>query len=310
MRLLVVSKIDPAALGRLRAEHDVVVDHNPGQERLAALIGDRQALIFRSGVTIGPSVLDRAPHLRLLIRAGSGFDNVDSDDLARRGIAFERIPGPGAQSVAELTFAHLLALARNLLAADQSMRAGQWRKAELTGRTLAGGTLGVVGLGTIGTRVARMGQAWGMRPVGCVERLATARAAHFAMLGIHLAALDEVLQTADFVTVHVPLQASTAHLLDERALSRLKPTAFLVNASRGGVVDEAALYEALRRGQIAGAGLDVHLVERDGHTSPLAALPNVVLTPHIGASTADSQREIGLEIIRIVTALAHATVEV
>jgi phosphoglycerate dehydrogenase-like enzyme len=307
MKLLVVSRIDASALARLRAEHDVVVEFDAAPGRLRRLLADREVLILRSGVEVGPDVLDRAPRLRLVLRAGSGFDNIDLEDLARRGIAFEHVPAPGAQSVAELTFALMLALARNILAADRSMRAGSWRKSELVGHMLAGKTLGVVGLGTIGARVARMGHAWGMQPVGCVERPTAARAAQFARQGIRLTDLDDVLGSGDFVTVHVPLQASTAGLLNRQSLRLLKPSAFLVNASRGGVVDEAALHEALRAGHIAGAGLDVHLVEADGHTSPLAELDNVVLTPHIGGSTADAQREIGLEVVRIVTALAaHA----
>ena len=304
MRILVVSSLDPGALALLRAEHDVVQVLNPGEEQLRSLLHDREVLILRSGVALGPEALMDAACLRLVLRAGSGFDNVDVEALAWRGIAFERVPGPGARSVAELAFGLMLALARNLLLADRSMRDGRWRKAEMTGYLLAGKTLGVVGLGTIGTRVALMGAAWGMHPIGCVECPNAAQADHLASLGIRLATLDKVLSSADFVTAHVPGNPRTAGLLDARALALLKPTAFLVNLSRGGVVDEVALREALRAGRLAGAGLDVHAVERDGHRSPLAEFDNVVLTPHIGASTADSQAEIGREVVRIVSALA------
>ncbi|MGH8930953.1 MAG: NAD(P)-dependent oxidoreductase [Egibacteraceae bacterium] len=304
MRILVVSSLDPGALALLRAEHDVVEVRNPGEERLESLLEDREVLILRSGVVVGAKALRSAACLRLVLRAGSGFDNVDVEALARRGIAFERVPGPGARSVAELAFGLMLALARNLLPADRSMRDGRWRKAEMTGHLLAGKTLGVVGLGTIGTRAALMGAAWGMHPIGCVEYPTAAQANNLASLGIRLVTLDEVLSSADFVTVHVPGNPRTVGLLDAGALALLKPTAFLVNLSRGGVVDEVALRDALRAGRLAGAGLDVHSVEQDGHTSALAELDNVVLTPHIGASTADSQAQIGLEIVRIVSALA------
>lgn len=303
MKILVVSTIDPDALSELRASHDVAVAINPDEETLVSLIPDREVLIFRSGVEITRRALEAGTELRLMLRAGSGLDNIDLAYIEQRGIELRRVPGPGAQSVAELTFALMLALARNLVVADGSMRAGRWLKSELTGHMLSGKTLGVIGLGNIGSKVAAMGTAWGMTAVGCVERPSPSRAEGFAERRIGLADCDEVVARADFLTVHVPLKPSNVGLVGETALRRMKRTAFLVNIARGGVVDEDALLRALRDGEIAGAALDVHSIERDGHRSPLADLPNVVLTPHLGASTVDSQREIGREIIRILASL-------
>lgn len=303
MKILVISKIDPDALTALQTNHDVVVAINPDEESLISLIADRQVLIFRSGVEITRHALEAAPDLALLLRAGSGLDNIDLAYIEQRGIELRRVPGPGAQSVAELTFALMLALARNIVVADGSMRAGRWLKSDLVGHLLFGKTLGVIGLGSIGTRVARMGTAWGMTAIGCVERPSAARAASFAEQGIGLTECDEAIAAADFLSIHVPLKPANVGLIGAAALQRMKPSAFMVNIARGGVVDEDALLQALRAGEIAGAALDVHGVERDGHRSALADLPNVILTPHLGASTVDSQREIGSEIIRIVSTL-------
>ncbi len=300
MRLLLASQIDGDAEGQLRRRHDVVRCIGASEPELAEQARDRHAIIFRSGVSIGPSVLE-APELRLLVRAGSGLDNLDMDTVTARGIQLRRIPGPGAQAVAEMTFAHMLGLARQLPYADRLLREGHWAKGKLDAYNLAGKTLGIVGLGSIGTRVAELATAWGMRVVGCVENPSDARRQAYADKGIELLPdCASVLGQADFVSVHVPLDDDTRCLIGAAELARMKPSAFLVNIARGGVVDEAALLEALREGRIAGAGLDVHVREGEGHVSPLAELPNVILTPHIGAATIDAQREIGRMVVDIV----------
>ena len=301
MRILVASRIDDEAVDRLRARHDVDVAVGVSRTELEQRISDREALVFRSGVDIDEALLNRAPDLRLIVRAGSGLDNLDLDLVAARGIDLRRIPGPGARAVAELTFAHFLALARQVRVADKLLREGHWAKNELVGWNLGGKTLGIVGLGSIGTTTARLGRGWGMRVVGCVEHPSPDRRARFAEEGIELATLPEVLAAADFLSLHVPLDATTRGMIGREQLALMKPTSFLVNIARGGVVDEAALLEALQgEGGPAGAGLDTHVAEGEGKVSPLAALPNVTLTPHIGASTVDAQRQIGVEIVRIV----------
>jgi phosphoglycerate dehydrogenase-like enzyme len=300
MRLLIASRIDEDAESVLQTRHDVVRCIGAGETELAERAQDRQAIVFRSGVSLGSSVLE-APDLRLLVRAGSGLDNLDMDTVRSRGIELERVPGPGAQAVAEMTFAHMLGLARQLPLADRLLRQGRWAKGELQAYNLRGKTLGVIGLGSIGTRVAELGSAWGMHVIGCVENPSEARRRSYAEAGIELLPdCGDVLERADFVSLHVPLDDDTRGLIGAAELQRMKPTAFLVNIARGGVVDEDALLAALREGRLAGAGLDVHVREGEGHVSPLADLPNVILTPHVGAATVDAQREIGRIVVDIV----------
>lgn len=301
MKLLVASPIDADALAALERDHDVVVAFGASEDVLRQLVVDREAIIFRSGVDISRSVLEAGSELRALVRAGSGLDNLDLDYAAQRGIVLERVPGPGAQSVAEMTLGLMLALARNIVVADGLMRQGRWAKTQMMGHLLQGKTLGIVGLGNIGLHVARLALAWQMRVVACVARPSPSRASKLSDEGIELTDCDEVLRRGDFVTIHVPLTPETRNLIDGSALATMKPGAFLVNIARGGVVDEAALHADLAAGDhLAGAALDVHEQEGEGRLSPLHALPNVVLTPHIGASTFDSQRQIGEEVRRII----------
>jgi D-3-phosphoglycerate dehydrogenase len=199
-----------------------------------------------------------------------------------------------------MTFALILGLARQMLPADRALREGRWTKREVRGRLLNGKTLGVYGAGNIGSKVARMGAAWGMRVLACVENPTDERREEFRRDGISLESPDTLLREADFLSLHVPLNDATRGLIRRDELARMKPTAFLVTLARGGVVDEAALLEALEAGRLAGAGLDVHEREGDGNISPLAALPNVILTPHIGATTVDTQDIIGERIVEIV----------
>jgi D-3-phosphoglycerate dehydrogenase len=300
MKTLIASSIDPDAVGELRKRHDVICAFGAQEEVLQSLIKDRETLIFRSGVRITAQVMASAPDLKLLVRAGSGLDNLDVDYVRSRGLRLFRIPEPGARAVAELAFAFMLALARQVLVADRLLRQGRWTKHELTGYLLADKTLGIVGAGNIGSCVGQMGSAWGMEVIGCVEHPSPTVAARLRQKGIRLTDCQEVLAAADFVSVHVPLKDSTRNLIGPEALARMKPGAFLLNLARGGVVDEEALVQALTEGRLAGAALDVHQQEGEGKISPLAGLPNVVLTPHIGATTVDSQREIGRRVVEIV----------
>lgn len=300
VRILVASHIFPAALAELSLRHELVLAIGKPEDELKRLIPGCQALLFRSGVQITASVMESSPELRLVVRAGSGIDNIDLDYVRKRGLELARVPGPGAQAVAEMTFALVLGLARQVLIADRALREGRWIKHEVRGHLLHGKTLGVYGAGNIGYRVARMGAAWGMRVLACVEHPSEERRRAFADDGVVLADPDAVLSHADFFGVHLPLTPATRGLIGASELAEMKPTAFLVTLARGGVVDESALLKALESGRLAGAGLDVHESEGDGHVSPLASLPNVILTPHIGATTIDSQRVIGEKIVQIV----------
>jgi D-3-phosphoglycerate dehydrogenase len=300
MKILIASKIDPTAIEKLKENHEVVCAFGADRETLKEAIKDCDILIFRSGVEISAEVMAAAPTLKLLLRGGSGVDNLDMDYVNQRGLRLVRIPGPGAKAVAELTFALMLALARHVVEADRLTRQGHWAKSEMTGYLLNGKVLGVVGAGNIGSLVAHMGSVWGMKVLACVEHDSTERRHEFEDTGIHLTTCDEIMAQADFITVHLPLKPSTRNFIDQDALSRVKPNAYLVNMARGGVVDEVALYHALVEGRLGGAALDVHQAEGEGKVSPLAGLKNVILTPHIGASTFDSQKEIGDIILHTV----------
>lgn len=305
MKILIASSIDPAAKQRLCAGHDVVEAINAPEDVLVERIADREAVIFRSGVQISERVMSAAPDLKLLVRAGSGLDNVDVGYVERQGLHLERIPGPGGRAVAEMTFGLLLAVARRVVEGDQLLREGHWAKSRLGGRLLRDKTLGVVGVGNIGGQVAELGRAWGMHPIGCVDHYTPERAAEMAERGVRLTDIEDVVSNADFITIHVPLNQSTRHLFNAALLAKAKPGAYLVNIARGGVVDEQALHEQLvNGGPLSGAALDVHEAEGEGAISPLAGLPNVVLTPHIGAMATDAQHEIGERIVSIVDGFA------
>ena len=302
MKILIASSIHKSAIERLEAEHEVLCAFDAGEEKLRSLIADREVLILRSGVQINAAVLSAAKRLQLILRAGSGVDNIDIDFVKKTDIQLVRIPGPGAKAVAELSFALMLSLARHVLEADRKLREGRWTKHEMTGYLLTGKVLGIVGAGNIGTRTGQLGAAWGMRVLGCVEEPTAEKAERLAAKNIHLTHCDDLLAQADFLSIHVPLQPSTRYLIDARALSLMKQSAYLVNMARGGVVEEAALYDALVHNRLRGAALDVHEREGDGKVSPLATLSNVVLTPHIGAGTYDSQAEIGDIVVETVRA--------
>ena len=305
MRILIVSPIDSSAIRALEQEHDVVCAFNAPEEELKKRIIDRDVVVFRSGVDLSTKVLDCGPELKLMLRAGCGVDNLDLDYVWARQIEFTRIPEPAAQAVAEMAVAMMLALGRNLREADRLWRQGRWAKYEIEGYLLRGKTLGIVGAGNIGTRVGELGKALGMTPVGCVETSTPAAAARLAEKGIRLASFDEVVSLADFLCIHVPLNSSTRNLIDAGVLARVKPGAYLVNLARGGVVNEAALHQQLLPGgRLRGAALDVHEREGEGKVSPLAGLPNVLLTPHIGAMTVDTQREIGNRVLEIICSFA------
>jgi D-3-phosphoglycerate dehydrogenase len=302
MKILIASSIHKSAIDRLGAEHDVLCAFDASEKKLRSLIADREVLILRSGVQINAAVLSAAKSLQLILRAGSGVDNIDLDYVNQTDIQLVRIPGPGAKAVAELSFALMLSMARHVLEADRKLRKGRWTKHEMTGYLLTGKTLGIVGAGNIGTRVGQLGAAWGMRVFGCVEQPNAEKAERLAAKNIHLTLFEDVLSRADFVSVHVPLQPSTRYLIDANALAQMKSSAYLVNMARGGVVDEAALYDALVHNRLRGAALDVHEREGDGQISTLAEMNNVILTPHIGAGTFDSQAEIGDIVVETIAA--------
>jgi D-3-phosphoglycerate dehydrogenase len=309
MKILIASSIYPDAVAQLSLRHNVVSAHGADEETLKMHIAGCDVLIFRSGVQITAEVMQAAPNLGLILRAGSGIDNIDLDYVYEKGIKLVRIPGPGAKAVAEMSFALMLGLARNVLKADRLLRQGHWAKHEMSGHLLQGKVLGIVGAGNIGTQVGRLANAWGMNVLGCIEFPSAESAARLSKSGIKLVPFPAVLASSDFITLHVPLKESTRNLINAENLARMKPGAFLVNLARGGVVNEAALYDSISSGHLAWAALDVHEHEGEGKISPLAELENVILTPHIGAGAIDSQKEIGEIIIENIDVFQAESIE-
>ncbi len=310
MKILQASPIDPGTVEALSRAHDVRSAVNAEPSRLAEAIVDREVVILRSGVQLSGEVLEGGLDLRLIVRAGSGLDNIDLEVARRRGIRVVRVPGMSALPVAEFTFAMMLSLARNVSLADRLLRKGHWPKADLGGALLRGKTLGVVGAGNIGSLVGQMGDAWGMRVLGCVDRPSPTVSQHLSERGITLVTFEQIVDEADILSLHVPLGAATRHMVDADVLAKMKPGSLLVNMARGGVVDEAALLDQLTAGgTLVGAALDVHEQEGEGTLSPFADLPNVVLTPHIGAMALDSQRLIGDRVFDLIQAFCEGRLD-
>lgn len=310
MKILLASPIDPETVVALGRDHDVLDASNAAPSELREAVADREAVVLRSGVLLSAEVMSAAPDLRLVVRAGSGLDNIDLDCARQRRLRVVRVPGMSAPPVAEFTFALMLSLARKVCLADRLLRAGHWPKPQLGGALLRGKTLGVVGAGNIGGLVGEMGHAWGMRVIGCVGEPSQDVARGLLDRGVVLADFDDVVAKADFLSLHVPLDESTHHMIDSTVLSRMAPGSMLVNVARGGVVDEPALYRALIEGAtVAGAALDVHEREGEGTVSQFAELPNVVLTPHIGAMALDSQRLIGERVLQLIAAFSEGRLD-
>ena len=261
-------------------------------EALREVVGDYDALIVRSQVAVDAALIAAAPRLQVIGRAGVGVDNVDLDAATRAGITVVNAPTGNTIAAAEHTIALLLALARRVPAADASIRRGEWTRGPLQGVQLRGRTLGIIGLGKIGMAVAERARGLGMTLLGS-DPYVTAEQA--ALRGVELVSIDELLERSDAVTVHVPLTRATTALIDAKAIARMKPGAFVLNVARGGIVDEAALAAALREGRLGGAGIDVFVAEPPTG-SPLLDAPNTVLTPHLGASTAEAQVAVAEEI--------------
>ena len=293
---------DPMSAAGLRPLHDdprfeLVERTRLSGDMLAEAIEGCDAVIVRSSTRITAESLSRADRLRIIGRAGVGVDNIDVAAATARGIAVLNAPAGNTISAAELTLALLLALVRRLPAADRSMKAGEWDRKSFRGTELNGKTLGLVGAGRIGGEVARRARAFGMRVVAYDPFLTEERA---QALELERLPLDDVLERADVLSLHVPLTEATANLIGAAQLARMKPGAYLVNAARGGVVDEAALYRALVDGHLAGAALDVFAEEPLPADHPLRSLSNVVLTPHLGAQTAEAQELVAIEIAEAV----------
>ncbi|MDT5012111.1 MAG: D-3-phosphoglycerate dehydrogenase / 2-oxoglutarate reductase [Mycobacterium sp.] len=290
--VLIADKLAESTVAALGDQVDVRWVDGPDREKLLAAVPEADALLVRSATTVDADVLNAGTKLKIVARAGVGLDNVDVDAATARGVLVVNAPTSNIHSAAEHAVALLLAAARQIPAADASLRQHTWKRSSFSGTELFGKTVGVVGLGRIGQLVAQRVAAFGVSVVAYDPYVSQARA---AQLGIDLLTLDELLGRSDFISVHLPKTPETAGLIGKEALAKTKPGVIIVNAARGGLVGEAALAEAITSGHVRGAGIDVFATE-PCTDSPLFDLPQVVVTPHLGASTSEAQDRAGTDV--------------
>jgi len=298
-RILVADTIAEAGVALLREQTEVVVDTGLTPEDLLEIIPDFEGLVVRSGTRVTAEVIEAGQRLRVIGRAGVGIDNIDLDAARAHGVAVVNSPYASTVSVAEHALGMMLALARRIPQADTSLRRGEWLKNQFKGIELAGKTLGIIGLGRIGSAVAERARAFGMTIIAHDPYIPPQRGVD---LDVPLLALDDLLRQSDFVTIHTPLSDSTRGLIGYRELTLMKSNAYLILCARGGIVDEAALLSALEEDRLAGAALDVFEKEPPGDNSLLAS-DKVIATPHIGAMTEEAQVRAGVGVAEQVLAV-------
>lgn len=302
-RVLITDDLSPQAIEQLQAAEDVSFDVvlRPAKEKLLEIIPDYDAVIVRSSGRIDAELLTRTSRLKVIGRAGMGLDNVDIDAASLRGVMVINTPGANTVATAEHTMALLLAVCRHIPQADASVRAGQWARKQFEGVQLYKKVLGIVGLGRVGSQVARRAQAFDMTVIAYDPYISDEVARD---LKVTLVELDELLARADFISLNAALTPEARGMINAETIARMKPGVRLVNCARGALIDEAALVDALRSGHIAAAALDVFACEPLPADSPLRSLSNVVLTPHLAASTVEAQRDVGTQIVeRVLGAL-------
>jgi D-3-phosphoglycerate dehydrogenase / 2-oxoglutarate reductase len=302
MKVLIADRISPTGVEYLRnlEGFEVVEAYGSSPEQVLALVKDVHAIAVRSETQITAEVLAAAPLLKAVGRAGVGVDNIDVEAATQRGVVVLNTPSGNTVATAELTFTHLLCGARPVPQAAASMRDGQWDRKSFSGSELFRKTVGIIGMGRIGGEVAKRAQAFGMRVLVYDPFLAPSRAKAMQVESVEL---DGLFRESDYITVHMPLTDATQYMVDESAFAKMKKGVRIFNCARGGIIRESALIEALQSGKVAAAGLDVFEEEPLPADSPLRKLPNVVLTPHLGASTREAQESVGLE---VAEALAEA----
>ena len=302
MKIVVCDPISPKGIALLqqRPEFEVVVlPKRLPEAELLPVVADAVALLVRSETKVTRKVIEAAPKLRVVGRAGVGVDNVDIEAATQHGMVVMNTPGGNTVTTAELSFAMLLSLARKVPQAHTSMAAGKWDRKLFQGTELLGKTLGVLGMGRIGTEVAKRAMAFGMRVIAYDPYLTEDRA---KAVGAEFAdSVDDVYRVADFITVHMPVTPETKHMLNAAAFAKMKPGVRLVNCARGEIISENDLIAALESGKVAGAALDVFAVEPLPADHPYRKQPNVILTPHLGASTQEAQEKCGIEVAEVIT---------
>lgn len=299
MRILVADPIDEQGIQALHGCAQVDIRTGLSQAQLRAIVGDYDALIVRSQTRVGADVIESGKRLKVIGRAGAGIDNIDIDAATRKGIVVVNAPAGNVVAAAEHTMALMLALARNITKADSELKSGIWRREELIGTELRGKTLGIIGIGNVGSEVARRAQAFEMR---VIADDAFVSEEHARNLKVELVSLDRLLSESDFITLHVPLTPATERLIGDKELARLKPTARIINCARGGLIDEEGVIRAIDNGRLAGAAFDVFANEPVTQ-SHLFKEDRIIVTPHLGASTVEAQASVAKDVAEGVLAV-------
>jgi D-3-phosphoglycerate dehydrogenase len=294
--VLIAEELSPATVDALGPDFEIRNVDGTDRAALLASLADAHAVLVRSATKVDAEAIAAAPNLKVVARAGVGLDNVDIKAATTAGVMVVNAPTSNIISAAELTVGHILSLARHIPAAHASLAAGTWKRSAYTGVELYEKTVGIIGLGRIGALITQRLQAFGVQVIAYDPYVTTARA---QQLGVELVSLDDLLKRSDFITIHMPKTPETLGMLSDAQFALMKPTAFVVNVARGGLIDEDALHRALTSNTIAGAGLDV-FVSEPPKDSPLVSLPNVVVTPHLGASTDEAQEKAGVSVAKSV----------
>ena len=299
MKILIADKISESGVQYLREQDgvEVVEAYGSSPEKLKELSSDVDAIVVRSASTITREIIEAAPRLRAVGRAGVGVDNIDVEAASDKGVIVMNTPGGNTIATAELTFTHLLCTARPIPQAHASMKSGKWDKKSFQGAELYQKTIGILGLGRIGSEVALRARAFGMTVLAYDPYLTAARA---EQLEVQKVDLETIFREADFITVHMPKTEATTNMIDAAAIEKMKPGVRIVNCARGGLIDEEALAAAVASGKVAAAGLDVFVDEPLAAESSLRAHERIVMTPHLGASTTEAQENVGLEVAECI----------
>ncbi|MGA0408322.1 MAG: phosphoglycerate dehydrogenase, partial [Limisphaerales bacterium] len=301
MKVLICDPISPKGIEYFKQQDGlevVVLDHRPTEEELISMASDTAAYVVRSETRITSHLMANSPNLKVVGRAGVGVDNVDVDAASKAGIVVMNTPGGNTISTAELTFAMLMSLARKIPQAHMSMAQGEWNRKAFQGTELFGKSLGVLGLGRIGGEVAKRARAFGMSVLAYDPYLSPARA---KAMDVEVATLDQIYAHADFITVHMPMTDETRAMVNREAFAKMKPGVRLLNCARGGIVHELDLVQAIKDGIVAGAAMDVYETEPLDKDHPFRSIPEIVTTPHLGASTREAQQNVGIEIAESIS---------
>ena len=294
--VLIAEELSPATVDALGPDFEIVNVDGTNRAALLTAVKDASAILVRSATNVDQEVIAAASKLKVIARAGVGLDNVDIKAATAAGVMVVNAPTSNITSAAELAISLLLSAARNIPDANSSLKRGKWERNKFTGTELYEKTIGIVGLGRIGALVAQRLAGFEVKLIGYDPYVTQARA---DQIGVELVSLEEIMKKSDFITIHIPKTAETTGLIGEKEFAVAKSNLRIVNASRGGIIDEAALYTALKENKIAGAGLDV-FVSEPPTGSPLLTLDNIVVTPHLGASTDEAQEKAGISVAKSV----------